>query len=63
MSGTRNTMQTLIVNNEEFWIQDAGAVRADAPQSLTEEEKAQARQNIGVGEAQAVTDENKITLT
>ena len=63
MSETRNTMQTLIVNDEEFWLRDDGAVRADAAQSLTEAQKAQARANIGIYGQTAATDEKYFTIT
>lgn len=41
-------LHTLTVNGRGFALQDMGAVRFDQAQSLTEEEKAQARDNLGV---------------
>lgn len=43
-------MNVLTVNGQTYAVRDAGAVRMDAPQPLTKEQKAQARKNIGIGE-------------
>lgn len=42
------TMKTLTVGNSTYDITDDGAVRFDGAQSLTEEQQAQAMENIGV---------------
>lgn len=56
-------MNILTVNGQTFVVRDDGAVRADAAQSLTEDQKAQARANIGVYSQAAVTDEKYFTIT
>lgn len=42
------TIKTLTVNDRKFRVNDSGAVRFDAGQNLTDEEKNRARENIGV---------------
>lgn len=69
-----NEVKKLIINGEEFVVTDGGAIAFDATQSLSENQKKTARQNIGaaaVGEAgggsadavlyiaQALTDDQK----
>ena len=49
-------MKTLTIDKQKFDIIDDGAVRFDTLQSLTDEQKAQVRQNIG-----AVTIEDILT--
>ena len=44
-------MKTLTVNGQTFPVYDGGTVRYDEAQALTEEQKAQARKNIGVAKA------------
>lgn len=49
-----NEVKKLIINGEEFVVTDGGAIAFDATQSLSENQKKTARQNIGaaaVGEA------------
>ena len=41
-------MKTLTVNGQTFPVYDGGTVRYDEAQALTGEEKARARQNIGL---------------
>lgn len=40
-------LKKLIINGQEYTITDSGAVAFDEPQTLTDEQKAQARENIG----------------
>lgn len=40
-------MKTLTINDETFDVIDDGAIRFDKLQTLTDEQKAQARKNIG----------------
>lgn len=46
-------MKTLTVDGETYTVKDGGAVRFDETQTLTADQKTQARQNIGAGDMNA----------
>lgn len=46
-------IKKLTVNGQTFLVNDGGAVRFDENQALTQEQKAQARENIGTDGAVA----------
>lgn len=57
-------IKRLVIDGETYIITDEGAVAFDAEQSLTEDQKAQARANIGVteGDTAGLTDTARVLL-
>lgn len=56
-------MKSLTVNGQTFLVNDGGAVRYEEKQALTEEKKAQARENIGAAQAFGQTQVEELITT